>query len=387
MTVDGKRVPVAIQTTKTGDTFVFHRLTGKLISRVEERAVPPSKLYGETAAPTQPFVLWPESFAKQEVRLDDVTNRTAEARRWALEKLRNADLKRYSPPSERGIIYYGLHGGGEWGGGAYDPIDEVLYVNANEIAWNIQMIDLNDPARRAKGGSHPGEQVYQSRGCAACHGSERQGMENAPSLRGLQDRYEPLSLGALISRGRGAMPAFPSLTAQELQQLTGYLLDKRAEPGTLPPGVKLKPSYAVKGYDRFLDPNGYPATAPPWGTLNALDLKTGKLRWRVPLGVYPELMAQGLPPTGTENFGGPLVTRSGLLFIGATRDEHFRAIDTRNGRILWQYKLSYGGYATPSTYQIDGRQYVVIAATGGGKLGTPAGDVMIAFSLPRRERN
>ena len=384
MTVDGRRVPVAIQTTKTGDTFIFHRLTGKLISRVEERPVPPSRLYGETASPTQPFVLWPEPFAKQEVRPDDVTSRTPEARRWALEKLRGADLGRYAPPSERGIIYYGLHGGGEWGGGAYDPVNQLLYVNANEIAWDIRMIDVNDPARRAKGGTHPGELVYLRRGCVACHGAERQGMENAPALRGLGARYEPLSLSALITRGRGAMPGFPSLGAQELQQLTGYLLDARAEPGAAAPQGELKPSYTVKGYDRFLDPDGYPATAPPWGTLNALDLKTGKLRWRVPLGVYPELVAQGLPPTGTENFGGPLVTRSGLLFIGATRDERFRAFDTRTGRVLWEYKLPFGGYATPSTYEIDGRQYVVIAATGGSKLGTPAGDAMIAFALPRR---
>jgi quinoprotein glucose dehydrogenase len=386
MTVDGKRVPVAIQTTKTGDTFIFHRLTGKLISQVEERPVPASKLYGETASRTQPFVLWPQPFAKQEVRPDDVTNRTPEARRWALEKLRKADLARYSPPSERGIIYYGLHGGGEWGGGAYDPTEEVLYVNANEIAWDIQMIDVNDPARRAKGGAHPGEQVYLQRGCVACHGADRQGMENAPSLRNLKAKYEPLSLSSVITRGRGAMPAFPSLGAQELQHLTGWLLDARAEPGAAPDKT-LKPSYAVKGYDRFLDADGYPATAPPWGTLNALDLKTGKLRWRVPLGVYPELVAKGLPPTGTENFGGPLVTRSGLLFIGATRDERFRAFDTRTGRILWEVKLPYGGYATPSTYRIDGRQYLVIAATGGGKLGTPSGDVMIAFALPRKARN
>lgn len=147
------------------------------------------------------------------------------------------------------------------------------------------------------------------------------------------------------------------------------------------PQSDLEPNYAVKGYNRFLDPDGYPATAPPWGSLNALDLKTGKLAWRIPFGTYPELLEQGLPPTGTENFGGPLLTKTGLLFIGATRDEMFRAYDAATGEELWSYKLPYGGYATPSTYEIDGRQYVVIPATGGGKLGTPTGDVMIAFTL------
>ena len=383
LSVGGKPVPVAIQITKTGNTFIFNRLTGELLSQVEERPVPPSKLYGEQASPTQPFVTWPEPFSKQEVSADDVTNRTPSARAYALQKVRNADLQRFAPPSERGIIYYGLHGGGEWGGGAYDPEGQVLYVNANEIAWDIQMINVNDPARRARGGGmHPGEQVYLGRGCVSCHGANRQGMENAPALTSLGDRYEPLALAALIRKGRGAMPGFPSITGEELQALTAYLLNQRsqAKPGA---PQDLKPSYAVKGYNRFLDPDGYPATAPPWGTLTALDLRTGKLRWRKPLGIYPELVAQGMPPTGTENFGGPLITRTGLVFVGASRDERFRVFDTRNGEVLWEFKLPFGGYATPSTYELDGRQYVVIPATGGGKLGTPAGDVMIAFALPR----
>jgi quinoprotein glucose dehydrogenase len=382
LTVDGRRVPVAIQITKRGDTFIFHRLTGALISKVEERPVPRSVLHGETSAPTQPFVTWPEAFAKQTVTLDDATDRTPAAREDALRRLRGADLARFAPPSERGIIYYGLHGGGQWGGAAYDPAREVLYVNANEIAWDIRMIDVNDPARRAGAGAHPGERVYVQRGCVTCHGASRQGLENAPKLTGLRARYEPLALGAVITRGRGSMPAFPSIPAAELRSLTSFLLDLG---GGAPaaPGERLPPSYAVKGYDRFLDADGYPATAPPWGTLNALDLRSGKLRWRQPFGEYPELVREGRPPTGTENFGGPLVTRTGVLFIGATRDEKFRAFDAATGGLLWEYKLPFGGYATPSTYEVDGRQYVVIAATGGGKLATPVGDAMIAFALPR----
>lgn len=217
MTVDGARVPVAILITKTGNTFIFHRLTGELISQVEERPVPPSKLYGEAAWPTQPFVTWPEPFSKQELTLADVTNRTPEARAYALEKVRNADLARFSPPSERGLIYYGLHGGGEWGGGAYDPVNEVLYVNANEIAWDIQMINVNDPERLAgrQGRIHPGEQVFMLRGCVTCHGADRQGMENIPALRDLPSKYEPLSLGSLIRNGRGAMPAFATISDEE----------------------------------------------------------------------------------------------------------------------------------------------------------------------------
>ncbi len=381
LTVNGAPTPVAIQITKTGNTFIFNRLTGALLSKVEERPVPASKLYGETSYPTQPFVTWPEPFSKQEATLEDATSRTPAARADALARLKRADLSRFAPPSERGLIYYGLHGGGEWGGPAYDPVRQILYVNANEIAWDIRMVNVNDPARRAGRAVHPGEQVYMARGCVSCHGAGREGMENIPALTDLRARYEPLSLGRVITKGQGAMPGFPSINNQELQELTGFLLGE-ASAATAAASGPLAPAYAVQGYNRFVDADGYPATAPPWGTLTALDLKTGKIVWRRPLGVYPELEQAGLAPTGTENFGGPLLTAGGVLFIGATRDERFRAFEAATGKLLWEYQLPFGGYATPATYVLDGKQYVVIAATGGGKLGTPVGDAMVAFALP-----
>ena len=140
--------------------------------------------------------------------------------------------------------------------------------------------------------------------------------------------------------------------------------------------------YDHTGYRKFLDQNGYPAIKPPWGRLTAIDLDKGELVWQVPLGSYPELIARGLPPTGSENFGGSLVTAGGLVFVGATLDQNFRAFDKRDGRLLWETKLEAGGYATPSTYQINGRQFVVIAAGGGGQFGTTPGDAFVAFALP-----
>jgi quinoprotein glucose dehydrogenase len=120
---------------------------------------------------------------------------------------------------------------------------------------------------------------------------------------------------------------------------------------------------------------------PPWGTLTAIDLNRGEIAWQKPLGELPELSRQGIPPTGTENYGGPIVTASGLLFIAATKDEKIRAFDARTGEVLWEASLPAGGYATPSTYAVNGRQYVVIAC-GGGKLGTKSGDAYVAFALP-----
>ncbi|GAB5405935.1 MAG: membrane-bound PQQ-dependent dehydrogenase, glucose/quinate/shikimate family [Aureliella sp.] len=140
--------------------------------------------------------------------------------------------------------------------------------------------------------------------------------------------------------------------------------------------------FRIDGYKKFLDQEGYPAIKPPWGVLSAIDLNRGEIVWQSVLGEYPELTKRGVPQTGTENFGGTIVTAGGLVFIAATRDEKFRAFDKRTGEVLWETKLPAGGYATPSTYEFDGRQYVVIPATGGGKLGTKTADSIIAFALP-----
>jgi quinoprotein glucose dehydrogenase len=140
--------------------------------------------------------------------------------------------------------------------------------------------------------------------------------------------------------------------------------------------------YRISGYDRFVDQEGYPAVKPPWGMLNAIDLNRGEIRWQVVLGEYAELTERGIPPTGTETLGGTIVTAGGLIFIGGTKDEKFRAFDKRSGKVLWEYQLPAGGYATPSTYAVNGKQFVVIAAGGGGKLQTKSGDSFVAFSLP-----
>ena len=130
----------------------------------------------------------------------------------------------------------------------------------------------------------------------------------------------------------------------------------------------------------MLDPDGYPGIKPPWGTLTAIDLNLGTIVWQVPLGEYPELARQGIRNTGTENYGGPVVTKGGLVFIASTMDEKFRVFNKNTGEVVWEYQLPAGGFATPATYEVDGKQYVVIAA-GGGKSGLKSGDEYIAFSL------
>ena len=381
--IKGVQVPVAIQITKTGDTFIFNRLTGELLSDVEEVAVKPSQLTGETAYPTQPIVNWPEAFSRQEVKPEHATTFSEAAHASAMERINRSDLGRYDAPSEKGIIYYGLHGGGEWGGPAYDPETNHLYINTNQIAWHIEMVNNNRQTKADGQELHLGEMVYLQKGCVACHGNDRKGNDVQPGLDKIPEKYTNKSeVVDIIRNGRGAMPAFAALSEGELTALADFLMD-------LPSGYyeglsakNEKPSFSVKGYNRFLDENGYPATTPPWGALVSLNLNTGKVDWKVPLGTYPELLEKGLAPTGSENFGGSIVTKGGLVFIAATRDEKFRAFDKKTGEILWEYDLPYGGYATPATFELNGRQYIAILATGGGKLGTKAGDVMMAFALP-----
>jgi quinoprotein glucose dehydrogenase len=195
-------------------------------------------------------------------------------------------------------------------------------------------------------------------------------------------------MGDLIRNGRRMMPAFGQLEDEEIDALASFVLDQ-TETGKkqftlLPAKDKNKPyqvPYKLVGYNKFLAPNGKPAISPPWGTLTAIDLNTGEQRWQLPLGEYPDYREQGIPATGTENYGGPAVTAGGLLFIAATIDGKFRAFNKKTGALLWETDLPAAGFATPSVYEVDGKQLVVIAC-GGGKLGTKAGDAYVAFGLP-----
>ena len=189
----------------------------------------------------------------------------------------------------------------------------------------------------------------------------------------------------LLEHGRGMMPAVAFLSAAQKEAVAAFVLDEKSNASDRKEEIAGDAiggePYTHTGYNRWVDTNGYPAIKPPWGTLNAVNLNTGEYEWTVPLGEVPALSAKGVPITGTENYGGPVVTASGLIFIAASKDEMIRAFDQKTGKTLWQAKLPAGGYATPSTYMVNGRQYVVIAC-GGGKMGTKSGDAYVAFALP-----
>ena len=210
----------------------------------------------------------------------------------------------------------------------------------------------------------------------------------------IEQRIKKADALALLATGKGVMPSFGFLSEAQKQAVTRYVYGEvdpaPVDPDAVDPGrtqavagadVLGKIPYSHTGYNRWLDTSGYPMVKPPWGTLNAIDLNSGEYKWRVTLGEFPELTARGIPPTGTENYGGPIVTAGGVIFIAASKDEQIRAFDKKTGKELWKFDLPAGGYATPATYWTEGRQYVVIAC-GGGKMGTESGDAYVAFSLP-----
>jgi quinoprotein glucose dehydrogenase len=222
--------------------------------------------------------------------------------------------------------------------------------------------------------------------CAACHGPNRQGVGSVPTLVGLRHRMSDQEVVALLQKGRSPMPPFPAVVENESQrrELLDFLMRRNQPVSRRAAANDSRGGYFAVGYRFITDDQGYPGIKPPWGALNCLDLNTGKLLWRVPLGEYPELMQQGLPKTGTENFGGPTVTAGGLVFCAGTRDEKIRAFDKDTGEELWSAKLPWGGHVAPTVYEANGREYVVIAASGGGKVGTPTGDAYVAFALPEK---
>ena len=384
ITRDGKKVDVVATVTKIGNTLLLDRLTGKPIFPFRLRRAPTSDLPGERTAAYQPDLQLPERFSKQEYTAADLTDRTDEAADYALTKFKSTQTGFFRPCSEsRPNLLFGIDGGAEWTGACVDAESGRLYVTANHMGWIISVFRNDDPPDDPTAPKTPAQLLFQT-SCAPCHGMDRRGIGVAPPLRGLRHRLSNEALISQIRNGRNGMPGFPNMTEPDLKALTDFLM-LRDRPLPPAPPKPDRPNYSFSGYPKFYDQEGYPANKPPWGTLNCIDLNNGKLLWKVPLGEYPELTAQGVNKTGTENYGGAIVTAGGLVFCAGTRDSKIRAFDKDTGGELWSAKLPWVGNAPPSTYEVNGRQFIVIAATGGNKLGTPYGDAYVAFALPSRK--
>lgn len=376
---DGKWVDAVAQISKQGMTYVFDRETGEPIWPIEEKPVSQSTMPGEYSSPTQPIPSLPEPFMNMVFEEKDILNLKPEWKEDIQNQLTDVLIgdSWLAPNAEQPIVLFpGMDGGGEWGGAAFDPETQLFYVNANQIPWLIEMKPNSEF-------ENVGQAVYTNY-CGNCHGLERKGVPpTIPSLLEIGSKYNSDSLERLITKGRGAMPAFDHISSENRKVIVEYLLGKISESDKQEldgENAPLNPRYYMNGYKKLLTKEGLYGSNPPWGVLTAIDMQSGLKKWQIPLGEIDSLSAMGFAPTGTENYGGPVVTAGGLLFIAATKDEKIRAFDKLTGEKLWEASLPASGHATPAIYEIDEKQYLVIAC-GGGK-GTKSGDSYVAFALP-----
>jgi quinoprotein glucose dehydrogenase len=344
---------------------------------MEEVRTPASDVPGERLAATQRVPLLPPPFTRQRFTDDLVTTRTPAAERAVREEWRRLRSGgEFDPPSLQGtILFPGMDGGGEWGGVAFDPGAGLLYVNANEMAWRLKLAERKLP----DGAPTTGKALYQAY-CASCHRADLRGNPpEFPSLAGIGERRSVDDVALSVRQGGGRMPGFSQLHAVARRAIVQYVVSGTSVRVDASRPMPFDVGYSLDGEARFNDPDGFPAVRPPWGTLTAIDMNRAAIAWQVPLGERP---GSGLTGTGSENYGGPVVTASGLVFIAATvYDDKMRAFDARTGQTLWEAALPAAGNATPAVYEVDGRQFVVIAA-GGGKWGAPSGGSYVAFALP-----
>jgi quinoprotein glucose dehydrogenase len=386
---DGKKIDAVAQTSKHGMVWLFERESGNPVYPINEMPVDTAtELIGEKVWPTQPIPTFIKPFVRQTFTANDINPYLPDS---SIAKLKK-DLEGYRygkmflPPGKRTAVELpGFDGGAEWGGPSYDPQTGLLYVNANEMGWLLTMRDVQLQPVAKENYDEAGLRLY-NKYCMNCHGADRKSKGDFPVLINIKSKYDSTQIKELLSAGRRRMPSFNYIANEEKDAIISYLFDLKNKRNFVrspqPQDAYRNVPYSMTGYNKFLSPEGYPAIAPPWGTITAIDLNTGEHVWKTTLGEYSELKEKGIPPTGTENYGGPVVTAGGLLFIAASRDGMIRAFNKRNGKLLWEYELPAPGFATPSVYEVNGKQFLVIAC-GGGKLKTRSGDAYVAFAIAR----
>lgn len=383
---EGRSFDVVTGMSKAGHLMLLDRLSGKPVFPWRMRRAPVTNLPGERTAEYQSDPELPEPISRMEFTPDQITDRTPEARAFVEKIVERANYGFFAPFEEgKPTLYTGSRGGAEWSGAAVDVPSGRLYVTSNRWVSKITVISNDERPRDPRQPPTPGESHYVIH-CAPCHGVNRGGVGTAPPLYALGSRLNDAEVLALLQTGRGLMPPNVALNAEQKRELMDFLfrrdLPKGRASGSEPSEFGAR-QYTFDGFQFLVDHEGYPGIKPPWGLLNCYDLNTGKILWRSPLGEIDKLTQQGMPVTGSQNLGGASVTAGGLVFVAGTEDEKLRAFDADNGVELWSAKLPFAGTAAPAIYEVGGIQYVVVMATGGGRVGgaSGSGDAIVAFRL------
>ena len=359
---NGKKVDAVALVTKMGFLFMFDRETGETLFEINEVPVDTvSTMPGEKPWPTQPIPVNPP-FARQGYKEEFFGPSAA----WIKNEIAKNKYKTgiYEPPSMAGsIILPTAHGGSNWGGASVNPQTNMLFVNATDIPWILKLTDLK---KIRESNQLDGQTLYMNY-CKNCHGADMKGGIGPDiSLRVKTRRNDQIA--NMIRKGAPPMPAFSYLSEQQIASIVAYVKDTTIQQQHEVAGVpQNNEPFGFNGYSFYLDANDDPAIKPPFGTMSAINLNTGEIVWQVPLGDYVKFKKKGIENTGSFNRGGGIATAGGLIFIGATEDEKFRAFDQRTGKIIWEYQLPGMASSIPSTYAINGKQYVVVAVSGNDK--------------------
>ena len=376
---DGKDVDVVAQTTKQGFLFVFDRVTGKPVWPVEERAVPKSDVPGEESWPTQPFPTVLPPFSRQKFTADDVNPYMSDAKE--IEKYKDAivnsrNLGLFTPPAMVNTMEIpGNNGGANFGSTAVDPARGWLYVASKEWPSLLKLEEQPVTASNFSVSDPPaqvGRAVYMAN-CQQCHRADLTGMmPEVPPLTGILSKRTADEVKAVVKNGQGQMPEFDKLSPLEVDRLIIFLRAPAAAggppmpPRVAPPAAQLTPGNPKRywtGYNYMNASDGFPAIKPPFWVLTAYNLNEGKLKWQVPIGEVPELVARGIRNTGSiPTRGGPIVTAGGIIFAPSQSDKKIYAFDSETGRTLWAKELPAAPEGVPSVYEVGGREYLVVCA-------------------------
>jgi quinoprotein glucose dehydrogenase len=384
---NGKDIDAVAQATKHGFIFVLDRETGVPVFPIEERKVPASNIPGEVAWATQPFPIKPQPFVKQSMTEDDLNNYSSADHEAILKQFRSVRYEGlFTPPDLKGTLSLpATRGGANWGGAAFDPNTDYLYVRGNNLPEIQTIVDANKHFATQNNTLFEQGRVTYLKHCAACHGAEKQGIAPVfPALVGLKGKKSEKEMLGKIRNGSGQMPGFKGvITDTEEKSIIAFLYDMKDAKIEVPQVANSADAPVrymnTTAYRTWSDPSGNPALKTPWCTLSALNLSTGEYEWQIPLGNDEKLQEKDGAPTGLLGRSGPMVTAGGLVFISGAADKKIWAYDKITGKLIWETTLPAANNANVCTYAVNGKQYLALSV--GGTKENPGGSVVV-FGLP-----